>query len=309
MENKKSQDSFKAFLFLLVPLISILILSVAPIVYTIGLAFTNKTMTLGDDPLEFVGFANFMDVFNGPFSSVFFPVFGWTVIFAIISTAGSFFVGLIMAMLVNNKHIKERAVYKAILILPWALPVTVAILSWQGLLNGSYGAINNLLLNIHLIDEAIPWLTDPFWARAALCFVNVWLGFPYQMNICLGALASIPQEYYEAADVDGASKFVQFFKITLPSIAQTAYPLLITSFSFNFNNFGSAYLVTTGLPARPNTQWAGYTDILASVNFKLSTTAGGKYNTAATISIIVFVILATISYLQMRVSGQFEEVE
>lgn len=306
MNKKKSQDSLKALGFLAVPLVSILILSVLPIAYTVWLAFTDKTITNPD--ASFVGLANFVDVFKGPFSSVFFPVFGWTIVFAIISTAGSFFMGLIMAMLVNNKHIKERAVYKAILILPWALPVTVAILSWQGLLNGSYGAINNLLLNVHLIGEPIQWLTDPMWARIALCFVNVWLGFPYQMNICLGALASIPQEYYEAADVDGASKFVQFVKITLPSIAQTAYPLLITSFSFNFNNFGSAYLVTGGLPARPNTQWAGYTDILASVNFKMASKFG-KYQTASTISIIVFVILALISYLQMRMSGQFKEVE
>ena len=307
MNKRKSQDTGKALAFLAIPLLSILILSVLPIAYTVWLAFTDKTLISGDT-VNFVGLANFVDVFKGPFSSVFFPVFGWTVIFAIVSTAGSFFVGLIMAMLVNNKNIKERALYKAILILPWALPVTVAILSWQGLLNGSYGAINNMLLNIHIISEPIPFLTDPTWARIALCFVNIWLGFPYQMNICLGALASIPKEYYEAADVDGASKVTQFFKITLPSIAQTAYPLLITSFSYNFNNFGSAYLVTTGLPARPDSQWAGYTDILASVNFKLASTLG-KYQTASTISIIVFVILATISYLQMRMTGQFKEVE
>ena len=170
------------------------------------------------------------------------------------------------AMLLNNKHIKEAPIYKAILIIPWALPVTVAILSWQGLLNGSYGAINNLLTNLHIISTPIPWLTDPTWARVAVCMVNIWLGFPYQMNICLGALAAIPQDYYEAADVDGASKFTQFVKITLPSITQTAYPLIISSFSFNFNNFGSAYLITSGGPSRPTTQWAGYTDFYVPVS-------------------------------------------
>ena len=129
------------------------------------------------------------------------------------------------------------------------------------------------------------------------------------MNICIGALAAIPTDYYEAADVDGASKFTQFVKITLPSLAQTAYPLIISSFAFNFNNFGSAYLITTGGPARPNSPYAGYTDILASVNYKLSNGADGKYQIAATIGIIVFVLLATISYIQMRLSGQFKEVD
>ena len=82
----------------------------------------------------------------------------------------------------------------------------------------------------------------------------------------MGGLSAIPETYYEAADGDGASKWTKFVKITLPSLARTAYPLLITSFAFNFNNFGSAYLITSGGPARLDTQLAGYTDILASVN-------------------------------------------
>lgn len=306
--DKKNQESLKAAGFLAPAMISIFILIVLPIFYTIWLSFTNTTLFTDAADVQFVGLANYIDVFRGPFKTVFFPVFGWTIVFAIISTAGAFFVGLIMALLLNNPNIKEAAIYKAILIIPWALPVTVAIVSWQGLLNGSYGAINNLLLNIHAISTPIQWLTDPTWARIAVCFVNIWLGFPYQMNICLGALASIPAEYYEAADVDGANVLTKFTKITLPSITQTAYPLLITSFAFNFNNFGSAYLITTGLPIRPDSQWAGYTDILASVNYKLSG-ALGLYQTAATIGILVFIVLATISYFQMRLTGQFEEVD
>ena len=306
--KKKKLETGKAFKYLSPAFISIMILTLLPILYTIWLAFTNKTMFTQPDELQLVGLDNFVEVLTGPFKDVFFPVFGWTVIFAAVSTLGSFFVGLIAAMLLSNEHIKEGFIYKAILIIPWALPVTVAILSWQGLLNGSYGAINNLLANLHLISEPIPWLTDPMWARIALCMVNIWLGFPYQMNICIGALAAIPKTYYEAAEVDGASQWIQFRKITLPSIAQTAYPLIISAFSFNFNNFGSAYLITAGGPARPTTQYAGYTDILASVNYKLST-VNGKYDIAATISILVFILLAVICYYQMKMTGQFEEVD
>lgn len=302
------KENLRAYPFLTPALISIIIFSALPILYTVMIAFTNKTFYVKDEDSIFVGFANFKEVFNGPFKDVFFPVFGWTIIFATISTLGCFFIGLLLAILLNNPNIKERNIYKSILILPWALPVTIAILSWQGLFNGSYGAINNLLLSIHMIKEPVMWLMDPMWARIALIIVNLWLGFPYMMNICVGALAAIPDEYYEAASVDGANKWAKFIRITIPSIASTAYPLIISSFAFNFNNFGSAYLITNGGPDRMNTQFAGYTDILASVNYKLSTQFG-RYEIASTISIIIFVILAFISYNQMKLSGQFKEVE
>ena len=306
-KQKRLKDTIKAMPYLLPALISIIIFTIIPIVYTVVIAFTDYTM-YSQGHIKFVGFANFIAVLTGPFREVFLPVFGWNIIFAVVSTAGTFFLGLIVAMAVNNPNIKEKSVYRAILIIPWALPATVAILSWQGLLNGSYGAINNLLLNLHLISNPIPWLTDPTWARVALIIVNIWLGFPYMMNVCLGALGAIPDSYYEAADVDGASKWLQFRKITLPSLAQISYPLLISSFAFNFNNFGSAFLITKGGPPRMATQFAGYTDILASVNYKLSTQFG-RFEIASAISIIIFLILGTISYYQMKLSGQFEEVE
>ena len=306
-KQKRLKDTIKAMPYLLPALISIIIFTIIPIVYTVVIAFTDYTM-YSQGHIKFVGFANFIEVLTGPFKEIFLPVFGWNIIFAVVSTAGTFFLGLIVAMAVNNPNIKEKSVYRAILIIPWALPATVAILSWQGLLNGSYGAINNLLLNLHLISNPIPWLTDPTWARVALTLVNIWLGFPYMMNVCLGALGAIPDSYYEAADVDGASKWLQFRKITLPSLAQISYPLLISSFAFNFNNFGSAFLITKGGPPRMSTQFAGYTDILASVNYKLSTQFG-RFEIASAISIIIFLILGTISYYQMKLSGQFEEVE
>lgn len=306
-KQKRLKDTIKAMPYLLPALISIIIFTIIPIVYTVVIAFTDYTM-YSQGHIKFVGFSNFIEVLTGPFKEVFLPVFGWNIIFAVVSTAGTFFLGLIVAMAVNNPNIKEKSVYRAILIIPWALPATVAILSWQGLLNGSYGAINNLLLNLHLISNPIPWLTDPTWARVALIIVNIWLGFPYMMNVCLGALGAIPDSYYEAADVDGASKWLQFRKITLPSLAQISYPLLISSFAFNFNNFGSAFLITKGGPPRMATQFAGYTDILASVNYKLSTQFG-RFEIASAISIIIFLILGTISYYQMKLSGQFEEVE
>lgn len=307
-KSKKNRiNTIKSMPYLIPAMISIAIFTLIPIIYTVYIAFTDYTMFTQGSP-KFVGLENFKEVFTGPFKEVFMPVFGWNIIFAVCATVLTFLLGLIVAIALNNPNLKEKAFYRAILIIPWALPATVAVLSWQGLLNGSYGAINNLLMNLHIISEPVQWLTDPNMARLSIIVVSVWLGFPYMMNVCLGALGSIPDSYYEAADVDGASKFLQFRKITLPSLARTAYPLLISSFAFNFNNFGSAFLITEGLPARVGTSFAGYTDILASVNYKLSTQFG-RFDIAATISIILFIILASISYIQMKMSGQFEEVE
>lgn len=301
------RKSRKAYFYLAPALVSILIFTVMPIAATIYYAFTDYNL-YSKGNVNLVGIKNFIEVLNGPFKQTFLPVFGWTMIFAVVSTLGCFFLGLIIALVLNNKNMKERNFYKGILILPWALPAAVAILSFQGLLNGSYGQINNFLMSINLIKEPIKWLTDPTLARISVLMVNVWLGFPYMMNVCLGSLAAIPEVYYEAAEVDGASKWKQFTSITLPSLAKTAYPLIISSFAFNFNNFGSAYLITQGNPARLDTQFAGYTDILASVNYKLSIQFG-RYDIASALSIIIFLIIASISFVQMKASGQFEEVD
>ena len=306
-KTKKTKKGVSAIPFLLPAMISIFILSFLPLIYTVYIAFTDYTQ-YSKGVVHIVGIANFIEVFQGPFSKVFIPVFLWTCVYALVSTVGTYFLGLIMAILVNNENIKERAIYKAILVIPWALPATVAILSFQGLFNGTYGAINNLLLSWNIIAAPIPWLSNQLYARIVVIIVNLWLGFPFMMNVCLGALQAIPKTYYEAADVDGASKFTQFKKITLPSLAQTSYPLVISSFAFNFNNFGAAFLITGGGPSRLGTQFAGYTDILASVNYKLSLTFG-RYEIASTISIILFILIGTISFIQMKASRQFEEVE
>lgn len=303
---KTAKKSRKAIYFLAPALISIFIFTILPIVSTIYYSMTNYTQ-YSQGKIDFVGLNNFKDVLTGPFTQTFLPVFAWTLIFALISTLGCFGIGLLLAMVLNNPNIKERAIYKGILILPWALPTTVAVLSFQGLFNGTYGQINALLMQLNLIQEPIKWLTDPNMARLCILIANIWLGFPYMMNVCLGSLAAIPEVYYEAAEVDGANKWKQFIKITMPSLAKTAYPLVISTFAFNFNNFGAAFLITGGGPARLETQFAGYTDILASVNYKLSMNFG-RYDIASALSILIFIIIGSISFVQMKASGQFEEV-
>lgn len=302
----KKKNNAKAYPYLIPALISIFVVTVLPIVYTVVISFTNYNM-FHLESFSFVGITNYKEVFSGSIKNVFFPVLGWTICFALISTAGSYSMGLVLAILLNNPHMKESKIYRAILIIPWALPSTIAILAWQGLLNEQYGGINNLLHSVGIAAN-IPWLTNPFWARTGIIIVNVWLGYPYMLNVCLGGLQAISQEYYEAARIDGASKFQCFKKITLPMVTKLSIPLVISTFASNFNNFGNIFMITEGGPARVDNQFAGYTDILASTTYKM-TTWSNRYELSATFSVLVFIIVGAFTLVNMHFSGAFKEVD
>lgn len=302
----RRKNNLKAYPYLAPALLSILLVTVVPIIYTVVISFTNYNMYHLEE-FSFVGLSNYLEVFTGSIKKVFFPVLGWTICFAVISTLGSYTVGLLLAILLNNPNMKESKIYRALLIIPWALPSTIAILAWQGLLNEQYGGINNLL---HAIGIAynVPWLTNPLWARIGIIIVNIWLGFPYMMNVCLGGLQSVSPEYYESAKMDGASKFQCFKSITLPMVTKLSIPLVISTFAANFNNFGNIYMITQGGPARTDNQFAGYTDILASTTYKM-TTWSNRYELSATFSVLVFIIVGSLTLLNMHMSGQFKEVD
>lgn len=304
--DMKKKNNAKAYPYLIPALVSIFIVTVLPIVYTVVISFTNYNM-FHLESFSFVGLTNYKEVFSGSIKNVFFPVLGWTICFALISTVGSYSMGLILAILLNNPHMKESKIYRAILIIPWALPSTIAILAWQGLLNEQYGGINNLLHSLGIAAN-IPWLTNPFWARTGIIIVNVWLGYPYMLNVCLGGLQAISQEYYEAARIDGASKFQCFKKITLPMVTKLSIPLVISTFASNFNNFGNIFMITEGGPARVDNQFAGYTDILASTTYKM-TTWSNRYELSATFSVLVFIIVGAFTLANMHFSGAFKEVD
>lgn len=303
---KKKKFNITASAFLLPAMVSILVFTVLPIIYTVYISFTNYNV-YHLDTFSIVGFKNYMDVVRGSISIVFFPVLGWTILFAAVSTLGAYSVGMMLAVLLNNPNMKEKKIYRSILIVPWALPATIAILAWQGLLNEQYGGINNLLRILHLSD-GIPWMTDVFWARVGIIIVNIWLGFPYMMNVSLGGLQSISPSYYEAAKIDGASKWYSFKTITFPLVTRLSAPLIISSFASNFNNFGNIYMITQGGPAREGSQFAGSTDILASMVYKM-TTWSNRYELSATLSVFVFIIVGILTLINMNLSGSFKEAD
>lgn len=306
VKGKGIKNGAMPYAFLSPALVSIAVLTLMPILYTIYISFSNYNL-YHMTSISFVGVRNFQELLTGSLKQIFVPVFLWNIVYTVICTLGSYILGLMLALLLNNPLMTETRIYRAFLIVPWALPPTIATLTWQGLLNQNYGGINNLLKALHL-PHAIPWLTDPTFARVGILIAGLWMGFPYMMNVCLGALQALSPEYYESAELDGASKWTIFRSITLPLISRSSIPLIISSFAFNFNNFGNIYMITSGGPPRANTQYAGYTDILASAGFKM-TTQFYRYDLAAAMSIILFAVVGTITFISMKASHTFKEVD
>jgi len=303
----KKKVQWSAYGYLTPALVTIAIFSILPTLLTIVVSFTNASDLHFMNP-SFVGFKNFASLFNmnDPLAQVFIPTFIWTVTFAVVATTLNYLLGLFLAVLLNNKNMKESTLYRMILIVPWAVPGLISILIWQGLLNQSYGQINALIHTFGV--PPIPWLVNPFWARVSVIMVNLWLSFPYMMTVCLGALQAIPEELFEAAGIDGATIWQKFRYITMPSVWQISLPLVIPAFAFQFNNFNAVYLLTGGGPARNSTQFAGYTDILASAAYKM-TLDFNRYDLGATISVFLFVLVGFFSWINMRATGAFQEVD
>lgn len=303
MSKRYKKERKIANFFLTPSLISIVVFTILPIAYTVYISFTNYNIYHLND-YKFVGISNYLEVFSGSLRGVFFPVMGWSLLFALLSTLGSYLIGMTLAILLNNSNMRESKVYKSILIVPWALPATIAILAWQGLLNEQYGGINNFLSIFGV--ATIPWMTDAFWARFGIILVNLWLGFPYMLNVCIGGLKAIDPTFYEAAKIDGASRWDSFKHITFPTLTRLSIPLIVSTFAANFNNFGNIYMITQGGPAKVGSQFAGETDILASTIYKM-TTWSNRYELSATLSVLSFVIVGSLTLLNLHFSGAFKE--
>lgn len=225
---------------------------------------------------------------------------------AIISTVTTFFLGLFFAVLINRKGIRFKKFWRSIFILPWAIPAFVSILIFRNIFNGQFGPINRYLMELGVINEIIPFLSDPFLAKVTLIVVNMWFGFPFWMILMSGVMTSIDKELYEAADVDGATGWSKFWKITLPIVMFSTAPLLIMSFAGNFNNFNIIYLMTQGLPVNMEYSYAGSTDILISWIYKL-TLDQNQFAMASVVSILIFAVIATLSVYNFRKTRAFKE--
>lgn len=254
--------------------------------------------------LQYVGLENYERVFtNETIRSDFVRIFLWTLAVAVLSVLTTFALGLFLAIVLNDDRVRGRRLYRSLLLLPYAIPAFISLLVWASFYNRDFGLINDIL------PGSPNWLGNLWLARAAVLITNLWLGFPYMMVICTGALQSIPADLKEAASIDGASGFAAFRRITLPLLLVAVGPLLVASFAFNFNNFNLIQLLTEGGPFPPDNPKAGYTDILISYTFRLAFGAGGaEFGFAAAISVVLFLLTAVIATIQFRYTRILETV-
>jgi arabinogalactan oligomer/maltooligosaccharide transport system permease protein len=278
-----------------------------PIIFVILLGFTNYDLyhTPPAKLVDWVGFKNFVDIFKvDMWRTTFFAVLAWTLVWTFVATTFQVALGIFLAIIVNQKDVKGKAIMRTVFILPWAVPAFVSILVFAGMFNESFGAINRDILGFFGI-EGLPWMTEPIFTRIALIFIQTWLGFPFIFAMTTGVLQSIPADLYEAATVDGASTFQKFKNITLPLVLFATAPVLITQYTFNFNNFSIIYLFNGGGPAVTG-QNAGGTDILISWIYRLTMTSA-QYSKAATLTMLLSVIVITVAIWQFKRTKSFQE--
>lgn len=254
--------------------------------------------------------SNFKQFFTSPaLRGPLVRIVGWNFGFAFFSLVLNFSLGLLIAVIYNDRKFPFKKLIRSLLIIPYTVPALLTILIWRGMLNPELGVISRVLEG--LFGWAPPWFTDQWWAKIAILIINLWLSYPYFMLVSSGALQSVPDEYYAAAKVDGANAWQRFWKITMPLLLVAVGPLLIASFVFNFNNFNLIYIFNAGNPPMANTPTpAGHTDILISYvyNLAFSASRGVNYGFAAAITIIIFFIVGTITLLQYRYTRMWEEV-
>ena len=291
------------------PFTTLTIFTIVPLVYMMLMAFTNYSVVDNHLTLfDWVGLDNFVSLFDNSsaLGRQFFPVLRWTLIWAFFATFLNFFMGTVMAMIINRPTTRLKGMWRSILSLTIAVPQFVSLLIIRTMFK-SEGAVNTLLMNMGLIEEALPFFTNATWAKVTIIVINLWVGIPYTVMQVTGILQNIPAEQYEAARIDGANVFQQFINITLPYMIFVLTPYIITSFTGNINNFNIIYLLSGGGPTYVGDS-AGQTDLLVTWLYKLSIDKQ-QYNLGAVIGIFTFVVLAVVALVTYRNSGSYKDEE
>lgn len=289
---------------LTLPTILTFAFTILPLIFMILIAFTNfdQNHQPPGNLFTWVGFDNFRRILfgGGQLQLTFVSLLRWTFVWAFFATFLNYILGMLLAMLINAKGIKIKKFWRTIFVITIAVPQFVSLLLMRNLL-ADQGTLNYLLMDWGLVLQSSPvkFLSNPTFAKITVIIVNCWVGIPYSMLITSGILMNIPQDMYEAADIDGATGWTKFRKITLPYMLSVTAPYLITQFVGNINNFNVIYLLTGGGPLTLEYHQAGHTDLLVTWLYKL-TVNQKDYSLASVIGIIIFVITATLSLVVFR---------
>lgn len=297
----------KALIFALAPAIILIILVNAyPIGYGIYLAFTDTATTVtGKWPMgDFVGLKNFARLYNefidplGGFRDALLNTVLWTVV----NVGLQLITGMALALLMNSR-LRGRPIFRALIIVPWAVPGFISILAWKNLFSESYGFINQLLKATGV--NPMLWTSNPNLAWVTINIVNTWLAYPFIMTVTLGALQTVPKDLYEQATIDRANSWQVFRHIVFPFIkpALTIATLLTTITTFQ--QYGVVWLITGGGPTRPNGTLA--TEMLVTYGYR-RISVFGEYGYAASFSLFLAIVVIAIAILTIKYSGLLKEI-
>ncbi len=279
---------------LILPVAGVLVFNVLPIVFMILIAFTNYGGdTVPPKLVDWIGFGNFVKILSlSDIKSTFFKILAWNILWAVLSTFINYFGGLFLALLLNKKCVKGKAFWRAFPILAYAVPGFITMLAFKFMF--SYGGPINYYIT-SAGGSAVGFLDIDAGIKAKLIglFVNAWISIPTSMLLATGILSNMNTDLYEAASIDGASKWKQFIKITLPFVIFSTTPVLITSFIGNFNNFGIFYFLRGGL-YMDGYFLASDTDLLINWLYNLSID-NNYYGIGAAVSLIIFIITSIFS--------------
>ena len=261
-----------------------------PMIQAVWMSFHDYVLFRPKD-ISFVGLNNFIDAFN---DEVFWISLRHTIVWIGITVPAQLFLGLCTALLLNQKFF-WRPIARALIIIPWALPSVVIALMWVWIYDSNYGILNDLLLRANILKTAIPWLADPDTALYAIILTLTWQGFPFFAVMILAGLQSIPTSYYEAASIDGASNFRQFWHITLPGISGVVFTAVLLRIIWVANSIDVIFVMTGGGPG-----YATYTLPLYAF-IKARTGLDFGYGSAIAVLFAVMLLSVVVVYLR-RVS-------
>ncbi len=288
------RDHRVAYAYILPAAVGMLVLVLVPFLIGLGLGFFNHC----DGHYDWVGIDNFVDILSGGGTSITDPLNFWftlgvTLMWTSINVFLHVSIGLALALLLKDPLLRGKGIYRVLLIIPWAVPNYITALMWKGMFHQQFGAVNQLLGVFGI--QGVSWFSHFWSAFTANVVTNTWLGFPFMMVVSLGALQSIPGDLYEAAEVDGASKWTQFSRITLPLLKPALLPAVILGSIWTFNQFNIIYLVSGGEPA-------GSTDILITEAYRWAFIRHERYGLAAAYATLIFLILLGYTLITNRVS-------
>ncbi len=283
--------------------LGLLVLIGYPLLWELNVSFTNMSLRnfknpgfLGLEQGMFVGLDNYIEVFTQPVLKLtgFWQIFAQTIIWTFVNVFFHVSLGMALALMLHRK-MRGKGIYRALIVLPWAIPQVIALLVWRTEYNFEYGAVNQLLGMIGL--GPYPWLSDPFWNFTAMVITNVWLGVPFMMVIILGGLQSISNDYYEAAEIDGANARQAFRNITLPLLRPVLTPAIILGTVWTFNNINVPFFI--------NQNELETSDILVTALFRQAFQYN-RFGDAAAFAFVIFLLLLAFTVVYIRKTGSLK---